>query len=189
MKTFALFIVLIAGIFNSIQSLGQVPNAQVEKVTLQASGLTCSMCSNAINKALSSLEFVQNIEPNIQNSSFEISFRQGARVDFDQLKKKVEDAGFFVSNLTASINFDHVELADDSHLVVGGNTIHFVNSGRRVLDGPTTIHLLDKGFVSSREYKKNSQLSSMECYKTGVASACCSRDGLKAGTRIFHATI
>ena len=35
--------------------------AQVTKVSLQASGLTCSMCSNAINKALKSLDIVENV--------------------------------------------------------------------------------------------------------------------------------
>ena len=47
--------------------------AQVNKVTLQASGLTCSMCSNAINKALRSLDFVADVDADFKTYSFEIA--------------------------------------------------------------------------------------------------------------------
>ena len=56
--------------------------AQVSKVSLQASGLTCSMCSNSINKSLKTIDFVQNVNPNIQTSTFEITFKQGSAIDF-----------------------------------------------------------------------------------------------------------
>ena len=75
--------------------------AQITKVTIQASGLTCSMCSNSINKAIKSLSFVENVNANIKNSSFDISFKPNEVVDFDKLKKKVEDAGFLVASACA----------------------------------------------------------------------------------------
>ena len=78
-------------------------NAQVKTVTIQASGLTCSMCSNSIFKALKTLDFVEKVDPNIKTSSFDISFKPGADIDFDKLKAKVEGAGFFVANLTLLI--------------------------------------------------------------------------------------
>lgn len=42
-------------------------NAQLKNATCSASGLTCSMCSNAINKALLSLDFVDKVTANIKN--------------------------------------------------------------------------------------------------------------------------
>ncbi len=70
--------------------------AQVKTVSLQASGLTCSMCSNAIFKALKSVDFVENVDANIKNSTFEITFKPNASVNFDVLKDKVEKAGFLL---------------------------------------------------------------------------------------------
>jgi copper chaperone CopZ len=154
-------------------------NAQVTKVSLQASGLTCSMCSNAINKALKSLDFVEKVTANIKNSSFDILFKQNAIVDFDQIKKKVEDAGFFVAKFTATLNFDNVAVQNDSHATAGTNTFHFLNVKQQTLNGEQTIRLLDKGFVSAKEFKKNSSLTKMACYKTGEEN----------GDRIFHVTI
>ena len=166
-----------------------VTKAQVTKVAIQASGLTCSMCSNAINKSLRSIDFVQNVDANIKTSTFEITFKPGTAVDFDKLKKKVEDAGFFVANFTATIHFDKVQLVNDGLVTVDGTTFHFLNIKGQVLDGDKIIQLIDKGYVTSKAYKANSKYTTMECYKTGVAAACCVKDGLKIGTRVFQATI
>ncbi|MEO6722909.1 MAG: heavy-metal-associated domain-containing protein [Ferruginibacter sp.] len=164
-------------------------HAQITKVTLQASGLTCSMCSNAINKSLQSIAFVDKVEANIKNSSFDIFFKPGAKVDLDKLKNKVQDAGFFVAKLEANINFDNVAIANDSHVVVDGTTYHFIDTKDQTLNGNKTIRILDKGFVTTKEFKKNSKYTMMECYKTGVAGGCCAKEGLAAGTRIFHVSI
>ena len=153
--------------------------AQVKSVTIQASGLTCSMCSNSIFKALKTLDFVDKVEPNIQTSSFHISFKPEKDIDFDKLKGKVEDAGFFVAKFTVVMNFDKLVVENDTHVNVGKSVFHFLNVKSQVLSGEKTFRLLDKGFVSAKEFKKNSHFTKMACYKTGEAG----------GTRIFHVTI
>ena len=178
-----IIVVIVAALFSFTAA------AQITKVSLQASGLTCSMCSNAINKSLKSIDFVNNVDANIKNSTFDISFKPGSAVDLDKLKKKVEDAGFFVAKMDVDINFDNVAIANDSHVIVNGNTFHFLATKDQTLNGNKTVRILDKGFVSAKEYKKNSKLTLMECYKTGVAGSCCAKDGLTAGTRIFHVSI
>ncbi len=160
--------------------------AQISKVTIQASGLTCSMCSKAIYKSLKSLDAVDSVAPVIKNSSFEVYFKQGGIADFDALKAKVEDAGFFVAKFYAVLLFSNTAAAKDAHVTVDGKTLHLLNAKGQVLDGEKTIRIVDKGFVSSKEYKKNNVFTGMECYKTGVAGSCCAKDGLAKGTRIFH---
>ena len=61
--------------------------AQVTGISIQASGLTCSMCSNAIRKSLQSVEYIDQVKANIKQSSFDITFKPGVAVDFDLLKK------------------------------------------------------------------------------------------------------
>ena len=163
--------------------------AQVTKVTIQASGLTCSMCSNSINKSLKSIEIVDKVEANIKNSTFEIYFKPGSVVDFDKLKSKVEDAGFSVADFTATIHFNNVQVVNDDHVIIEGLVFHFLNVKDQLLNGNKTIRIVDKGFVSSKQYKANGQYTLMECYKTGVAGNCCHKDGIATGARIFHATI
>jgi len=97
-------IILVAFLFPVIMQ------AQVKGVTIQASGLTCSMCSNAIFKALKTVDFVDQVDANIKTSSFEITVKPGTTIDFDKLKGKVEDAGFFVAGFTVNYNFDDVAI-------------------------------------------------------------------------------
>lgn len=163
--------------------------AQISKVILQASGLTCSMCSNAIYKSLKSVDFVDNVEANIKNSSFTISFKPGSSVEIDQLKEKVEDAGFFVASLTAFINFNNVSVANDSHVEADGKIFHFLNVSTQTVNGEKAVKLLDKGYVTAKAFKQNSKYTTMACYQTGKAAACCARNGLTEGTRIYHVTL
>lgn len=130
-------------------------NAQVTRVSLQASGLTCSMCSNAINKALKTVDFVDKIEANIKTSNFDITFKPGSKIDFDKLKKKVEDAGFFVSRFIALVHFDNVQVKPGEPVIVGDKTFQFVKSDDLALNGEKALRIIDKGFVSAKEYKKN----------------------------------
>ncbi len=162
---------------------------QVQTVSLQASGLTCSMCSNAINKSLRTIDYIENVKANIQNSSFEISFKPGAKVNFDDLKKKVEDAGFSVANLTVIVNFEKTSIANDEHINIEGIVLHFLNVKDQELSGIKTLRILDKGYVSSKEYKKNGKYTKLDCYTTGTVGKCCSKNGLTSGTRIYHVTI
>jgi copper chaperone CopZ len=153
--------------------------AQVTKVNLQASGLTCSMCSNSIHKALRSLDFVDRVDANIKNSTFDITFKANSAVDFDKLKKKVEDAGFFVAKFFVTIYFENVAITNDADVNVGTTVFRFLNVKNETLSGNKTIRLLDKGFVPAKEYKKNSSLTKVTSYKTGEQN----------GKRIFHVTI
>jgi len=146
MKTLFLFVAI---------SISFITNAQVTKVSLQASGLTCSMCSNSINKALKTLSFIDNINPDIQTSSFEITFKPGTTVDFDAIKKKVEDAGFSVAKFIATVDFKNVQIEPNKKISVGDKTFYFLNAQKQLLNGNRKVRLIDKGFVSNKEYKKN----------------------------------
>lgn len=164
-------------------------DAQVTKVSLQASGLTCSMCSNAINKSLKTLDFVEKVQADVSSSTFEITIKPSSTVNFDFLKKKVEDAGFFVASMIVTLNVNQVEVSNDAHVDISGTMYHFLNTEKKQLNGEANFKILDKGFVSAKEFKKNSKLTSMTCYQTGYMGACCKDKNTKPGTRIYHVTI
>jgi copper chaperone CopZ len=164
-------------------------HAQINRVTIQASGLTCSLCSNAINKALKTLDFVAEVEPNIEQSTFDISFKNSSAVNFDLLKKKVEGAGFFVAKMWVEMNIAETIVENDAHIEVHGMMMHFLNVGNKTLNGKIILRILDKGFVSSKEYKKNARFTRLDCYKTGMMGPCCKNRKGEEATRIYHVTI
>jgi hypothetical protein len=164
-------------------------HAQVTKVSLQASGLTCSMCSNSINKALKTLDFVEKVQADVSSSTFEITIKPSSTVNFDLLKKKVEDAGFFVASMVVTLNVNQIEVSNDAHVDISGTMFHFLSTEKKQLNGEANFKILDKGFVSAKEFKKNSKLTSMACYQTGYMGACCKEKNTKSGARIYHVTI
>jgi copper chaperone CopZ len=166
-----------------------VTDAQVKKVFIQASGLTCSMCSRAIYKALQSVDFVETVDAHIQNSTFELTFVHDADVDFDKLKNKVEDAGFFVTGFWATMHFDNLKIKNDSAVETTGKYLMFLDVADQELNGDKTVKIIDKGYVSAAEYKRKRALTTKECYKTGIDDATGTENGSARGSRIYHATI
>ena len=168
---------------------GLFTSAQVTKVSLEANGLTCSMCSKAVLNALEEVDNVSKVRVNIKNQEYNISFKDDSKIDFDALAKAVEDAGFSVGKLTITTELAPVKLEKDKHILIGNNYFHFLNSANQELNGSTTFVLVDKNFTSAKSYKKYSSMSKMECVQTGKASTCCSADNIKEETRIYHAII
>lgn len=163
--------------------------AQFSKASLQASGLTCSMCSKAVKVALEKVSFVQEVKVNIKNQEYAIIFKEGSDIEFDDLKKAVEKAGFSVASLKVTGAFNDVKIEKDMHMQVGGQSFHFMNGNNQSLNGEKTLTIVDKNFVSAKEFKKYSSASKMECVQTGKAGTCCAKDGISADARVYHVTI
>ena len=169
------------GLFLIIVTLFAIQlQAQFSKATLQATGLTCAMCSNAINKALLKVPFVESVKPDIKNSSFDIVFKKDAEVNIDALKDAVDDAGFSVGSLKLTGKFTEVGIENDKHVKIGNETFHFLNVSSQVLNGEKTITVLDKNFVTEKVFKKYSTATKMSCMQSGKTAS---------GERIYHVTI
>jgi copper chaperone CopZ len=163
--------------------------AQFSKAVLQATGLTCAMCSNAINKALEEVPFISSVKADIKNSSFNIKFKENTTINIDALKTAVEDAGFSIGSLKVTGNFDNLQVANDTHVKIGEEQFHFLNVQSRVLSGENTITIVDKNFLTAKQFKKFSVATKMDCVQTGKAASCCIKEGVPAETRIYHVTI
>ena len=163
--------------------------AQFSKATLQATGLTCAMCSNAINKALQKVSFVESVKSDIKNSAFAIVFKNGSDISIDALKEAVEDAGFSVGSLKLTANFTGVNVEKDKHIRIGTANFHFLNGDGQSLNGEKEITVVDKNFITEKQFKKLASGSAMRCVQTGKASSCCVKDGMAEGERVYHITI
>jgi copper chaperone CopZ len=163
--------------------------AQFTKASLQASGLTCAMCSKAVKVALEKVSFVQEVKVDIKNQEYAIVFRENTDVDFDLLKKAVEDAGFSVASLKITCTFSGLSIEKDKHVQIGGKNFHFLNGKDDVLNGERIITIVDKDFLSAKEFKKQSVAYKKECVQTGKTGSCCLQEGIAAGARVYHVTI
>lgn len=177
-------LMLLAVSLSAMVSFGQFP-----KASLTASGLTCSMCSKAVKVALEKVPFVNEVKVNIKDQEYILVFKDGQDVDFDALKKAVEDAGFSVASLKVTANFNDFKIEKDKHVQLGGKYFHFLNGNAQALNGETEIHIVDKDFVTEKQFRKYSATTKLECIKTGKTSSCCEKDGVSADSRVYHVTI
>jgi copper chaperone CopZ len=75
--------------------------AQISKAEIIATGLTCSMCSNAINKQLKTLPEVVTVETDLNTNTFTVTLKEGNDLSPKYLRKSGK-AGFFGSLVVTS---------------------------------------------------------------------------------------
>jgi copper chaperone CopZ len=128
--------------------------SQIRSVTIQASGLTCSMCSRAIYKSLQKVSFVSNVQEDIEHTSYHIQFSDPEKVSLDNLKKAVQDAGFTVARMEVKANFKNADVASDSTLKIDDLIFYFVGISKQHLNGDENLLILDKDFLLEKDRKK-----------------------------------
>ena len=136
-----------------------IANAQITKAELTATGLTCSMCSKATYKQLTSIPEVEKVEPDLNKTAFILYFKSGSMVNPGDLKKKVEDAGFSIGELVVVFNFNNQKAVKNSSFTQDNITYTFMNTNPGVLAGEVKVKILDKGFVVEKEHKKLSKMA------------------------------
>lgn len=126
-------------------------NAQIKKVDIVATGLTCSMCSNAIYKQLQSINGVEKVEIDLNKNLFTVILKSEHTLTPKDFKDKVEQAGFFVGSMVLHLAFSNFSMEDgkqdESYVFIDGNS--------QMLNGEKQFKVLDKGYVTAKEFKKN----------------------------------
>jgi len=158
----------------------KVSAQQISSADLQVTGLTCSMCSNATQKSLETLNFISSVKPDLNKNIFVLTFKKDANINLDLVRKKVQDAGFSVGGLTASFNFNQVKIDDKGQAVVDGNVYRFVNAKSKTLNGLIKASVVDKNFISGSAFKKQATSANSDAYASGTGVV----NGKK--TRIYH---
>jgi len=121
-------------------------NAQISKAEIRATGLTCSMCSNAINKQLKAMPEVKNVDIDLNTNTFVVSLSENNSLKPSVFKEKVENAGFFIGSLILTTNSETIK--SSSYIVVEGKKNNSIE---------VQIQILDKGYVTDKELKKLSK--------------------------------
>lgn len=121
-------------------------NAQISKAEIRATGLTCSMCSNAINKQLKSLPEVVTVETDLNTNTFTVTLKEGNTLSPKVFKDKVEKAGFFIGSLILTTKSETIK--QGAYVLVNKASSN---------NTEVQIQVLDKGYVTEKEFKKLSK--------------------------------
>lgn len=170
-------------LFIGLLTTQQVVAQQINTVEMQVTGLTCSMCSQATEKSLRTLNYVTDVTPDLNKNVFIVTFKKGSTVNFDQLNTKVKDAGFSVGKLTANITFNQLKIDEQGQAIVGATVYRFANAKEKTLNGEVKVNVIDKNFISNSAFKKNAATVKFDSYASGTGNV----NGKKV--RIYHLSI
>ncbi|GIZ10352.1 heavy-metal-associated domain-containing protein [Flavobacterium sp. UMI-01] len=140
--------------------------AQINKAEIVATGLTCSMCSNAIYKQLLRNPEIENVETNLNTNTFTVYPKKGNQLTPNDLKENVEKSGFFIGSLIVYLPANTLKIKDMKTMVQGNSLYVFLDEVAQINDTQLKVKLYDKGFVTSKEYKKNLK-SDVSSWKIG----------------------
>lgn len=119
-------------------------NAQINSAELLASGLTCSMCSKAIFKALSKLDFVDTVKVNIETSVYQLSFKNDVPVKIEGIRDAVYDAGFAIAKLSISGDWKAKTATKDLSFEDFGYQFKWQVKANKVLSSTQKVSILNK---------------------------------------------
>ena len=122
-------------------------NAQILKAEIKAAGLTCSMCTNAINKQLKTMPEIASIATDLNTNTFIVTLIDGNNLTPKTFKEKVEKAGFSIGSLVVTTKRETI--LKSNYIVLNDKK----NDAPKV-----QFQVLDQGYVTAKEYKKLSVL-------------------------------
>ena len=151
MKNINLKFIAIACLFliTSIKSYSQISKAEII-----ATGLTCSMCSNAINKQLKATVGVDSVSTDLNTNTFTVYFKKESKIMPRILKEGVEKAGFFIGSLVITIPTENLKIEGDKTISLNGSTFVLLSEELKNSNGETKLKVYDKGYVTQKEHKK-----------------------------------
>ena len=120
--------------------------AQVKKAEIIATGLTCSMCSNAIYKQLNTIVGVDSVLTDLNTNTFTVFLKPDNKYAPNLFKENIEKAGFFIGSLIVTVPGS----------VISGNANQFIplGKGSPINEEEISIKIFDEGYVTQKEHKK-----------------------------------
>ncbi len=147
LSKFLIAIVVLLSVTNSF--------TQISKAEIVATGLTCSMCSNAINKQLKKLPEVENVAIDLNTNTFTISLKKNNNISPKILKESVQKAGFFVGSMIVTMDFENQRIDDNFKIKKDNLNLIFIDTNSKTLNGLAKFKVLDKGYLVMKDFKKN----------------------------------
>ncbi len=142
------------GVVLLICCLSSATRAQFTDIQIGVNGLTCSQCSRSVEMRLRKLDFVEQVQMDLEHTNGTITVKQNAEANVDKIAKAVQEAGFSLRYLSASFSFNNLEVKTGSCFEYGGNVYQFVKLKPTQLNGKVVLHFVGENFIAKKDLKK-----------------------------------
>jgi copper chaperone CopZ len=141
-------------------------SAQFQDVMIGVNGLTCSQCSRTVELSIRKLDFVADVDMNLQHTEGKVTFRKNSRPDMDKIAQAVINAGFSVRFLQADFQVDKNVKSEGGCFSYYGDQYVFTDAPKEPLSGQIKFKFLGKKYLPKNEYKKAEQYLDATCGKS-----------------------
>ncbi len=126
-------------------------------------GLTCSACTRSVELSIRKLNFVKDVNMNLENTEGKIVFYDSLDADIEKVAKAVENAGFSVRYLKAIFDFSNVTIQEGYCFNDGKNQFEFIKTEQRELHGNTELTFIGSDYQPKSEFNKFKPLPKLTC--------------------------
>jgi len=141
--------------------------AQFSKFFVNVDGLTCSACSFATQKSLLQLDFVADVQMDLNSHIATVTFKEGKKVSVDLVAKKVLDAGFSVGGMSGIFKYKNTDISNDYCFNYEGDNYHFIQVTKQKLNGEIKIKFIGDKYMNKSEFKKWKAMMTGNCTLPG----------------------
>lgn len=145
------------------------------------------MCSKSVHSALSGISFIDSIKVDLESTSFHVQFKKGEKVELIKIKDKIEGAGFSVGELVVNYIFAEQKITNGGFFEFEQSVYHFVDVKEQVLNGEVSLKIVDKGFMSKKDFSKQKKSSSYKCIGDVSSNKCYKTE--QKGIKVYHLTL
>lgn len=140
--------------------------AQITWVQMGVNGLTCSQCTRSVEMSIRKLDFVEDVQMNLENTEGKVTFKPNAKVNVEEVAKAVEQAGFSVRYLKAGVVFSNVQVSTNFCYSFENNFYQFIKIQDQLLKGETAVIFVGKHYMPGAEQKKFKSEMKPNCKST-----------------------
>jgi cation transport ATPase len=140
-----------------------VSQAQFQNVFIGVNGLTCSQCTRTVEMSIRKLDFVADVQMNLEHTEGKIILKKNKKADMEKIAQAVTNAGFSLRYLNADLAVDNSVLASGQCFTYKGDQYVFTQTPKEQLKGTVRLKFIGKKFLSKNEFKKMEPLMNASC--------------------------
>ena len=140
--------------------------AQFETAYIGVNGLTCSQCSRTVELSIRKLNFVSDVQMNLEHTEGKIILKKDRKTDMEKIAQAVVNAGFSVRYLQADLAMNNSVTVNGSCLSYKGDEYVLTEAPKEPLKGTLKLRFIGRKFMPKNEFKKMESHMNDKCANT-----------------------
>ena len=136
---------------------------QFQNVYIGVNGLTCSQCSRTVEMSIRKLDFVDDVQMNLEHTEGKIILKKNKKADIEKIAQAVVNAGFSVRYLQADLAIDNSMTTSGACINYKGDQYVFTQAPNEPLKGTVKLKFIGKKYLPKNEFKKMEAVMNDKC--------------------------